>query len=186
MRKQILSVAVLFIAVCTFTACNTGNAETKNNTKPQMQQEQAAAPAAEAKAVSAPESAAKPANSGEGKVVKLNTQMFIDQIFDYKANPTKWVYKGDKPAIIDFYADWCGPCKRVAPIMEELAQEYAGQVNIYKIDTDHERELAGQVFGIRSIPSILFIPVDGQPTMYTGAYPKEHYVELINTLLLKK
>jgi thioredoxin len=187
MRKQILSVVVLFIAACAFTSCNTSNAETKNDTKKVMQQEQPAAPAtAEVEAVPAPDAAAKPATSGEGKVVKLTTQMFIDQIFDYKANPTKWVYKGDKPAIIDFYADWCGPCKRVAPIMEELAGEYAGQINIYKIDTDHERELAGQVFGIRSIPSILFIPVDGQPTMYTGAFPKEHYVELINTLLLNK
>jgi len=120
------------------------------------------------------------------KVAYLSTQMFIDQIFDYKANPEKWVYKGDKPAIIDFYATWCGPCKRVAPIMEELAAEYDGQINIYKVDTDKEKELAGQVFGIRSIPSILFIPVDGQPTMYTGAYPKEHYVDLIKENLLKK
>ena len=122
----------------------------------------------------------------EDKVVYLTTQMFIDQIFDYKANPQKWVYKGDKPAIIDFYADWCGPCKRVAPIMEELANEYDGQINIYKVDTDKEKELAGQVFGIRSIPSILYIPVEGQPMMYTGAYPKQHYIDLINENLLKK
>ncbi len=125
-------------------------------------------------------------NAEAHKVVYLSTQMFIDQIFDYKANPDKWVYKGDKPAIVDFYATWCGPCKRVAPIMEELAAEYDGQINIYKVDTDKEKELAGQVFGIRSIPSILFIPVNGQPTMYTGAYPKEHYVDLIKENLLKK
>lgn len=120
------------------------------------------------------------------KVVKLTTPEFIDQIFDYKSNPTEWKYKGDKPAIIDFYADWCGPCKRVAPIMDELAAEYAGQINIYKVDTDKEKELAGQVFGIRSIPSILYIPVNGQPTMYTGAFAKERYVELINENLLVK
>jgi len=132
------------------------------------------------------EVAGKAVNAESHKVVYLNTEMFIDQIFDYKANPQKWVYKGDKPAIIDFYATWCGPCKRVAPIMEELAAEYEGQINIYKVDTDKEKELAGQVFGIRSIPSILFIPVDGQPTMYTGAYPKEHYVDLIKENLLKK
>ena len=122
----------------------------------------------------------------EHKVVYLTTQMFVDQIFDYKANPQKWNYKGDKPAIIDFYADWCGPCKRVAPVMEELANEYDGQINIYKIDTDKEKELAGQVFGIRSIPSILFIPVEGQPMMYTGAHPKQYYINLINENLLKK
>ena len=186
MRKQILSVAIVFITACGFTACNTSNAETQDSNAAVKQEQQVSAPAASPEVAEAPATANTSNTGSEGKVVKLTTQMFIDQIFDYKANPTKWVYKGDKPAIIDFYADWCGPCKRVAPIMEELAAEYKGQVNIYKIDTDHERELAGQVFGIRSIPSILFIPVDGQPTMYTGAYPKEHYVELINSLLLKK
>ena len=127
-----------------------------------------------------------PTNTNSATVEYLTTSMFIDRIFDYKSNPTKWIYKGDKPAIIDFYATWCGPCKRVAPIMEELATEYAGQINIYKVDTDKEKELAGQVFGIRSIPSILYIPVNGQPTMYTGAYPKQHYIDLINENLLKK
>ena len=187
---RILSVIVLLAVSCTFTACNNGNAETKKTASNVMEEQNAVQNTnmeEEVKAAS-PAVAENPSSDakGEGKVIKLTTQMFIDRIFDYKANPTKWVYKGDKSAIIDFYADWCGPCKRVAPIMDELAQTYNGQVNFYKVDTDHERELAGQVFGIRSIPSILFIPVDGQPTMYTGAYPKEHYVELINTLLLKK
>jgi thioredoxin len=159
-----LIVAMVFLASCSNTEASTNNASKELPAKNKNI------------AVETP----------KHKVTYLNTQMFIDQIFDYKSNPKTWVYKGDKPAIIDFYADWCGPCKRVAPIMEELAAEYEGQLNIYKIDTDKEQELAGQVFGIKSIPSILFIPVNGQPTMYTGAYPKQHYIDLINENLLKK
>ena len=163
---------VLMLAVC---SCNTETVDNKQVNEVSVAQETV-------------EVIDQPAETADvaGKVVHMNTAMFMDQIFDYKANPTTWIYKGDKPAIIDFYADWCGPCKRVAPIMDELALEYAGQINIYKIDTDKEKELAGQVFGIRSIPSILYIPVGGQPTMYTGAFPKERYVELINENLIKK
>jgi len=125
-------------------------------------------------------------SDAEGVVRKINTATFIAEIFDYKANPTKWVYKGSKPAIIDFYATWCGPCKRVAPIMDELAAKYKGQVNFYKVDTDEEKELSGSVFGIRSIPSILYIPVDGQPMMSTGLSAKEEYIKQIEVNLLKK
>jgi thioredoxin len=112
------------------------------------------------------------------KVEYLNTQNFVDKIFDFR-NETDWNYKGEKPAIIDFYADWCGPCKRVAPIMEELAKEYKGEINIYKVDTDKEEELAYS-FGIQSIPSIMFIPMEGQPHMYVGAFPKAEYIRIIN------
>ncbi|PLW92443.1 MAG: thioredoxin [Marinilabiliales bacterium] len=113
-----------------------------------------------------------------GKVHYLNTQNFVDQIFDFRTE-TEWKYKGNKPAIIDFYADWCGPCKRVAPIMEELAKEYKGEIDIYKVDTDREQELAS-AFGIQSIPSIMFIPLDKQPHMYVGAFPKSEYIRIIN------
>jgi len=123
--------------------------------------------------------------TGTGVVRYLNTQEFLAEIFDYNANPKKWVYKGNKPAIIDFYAEWCGPCKRVAPIMDELAKEFTGKVNFYKIDTDKEQQLAGQVFGIKSIPSILYIPANGQPMMYTGLMAKEKYIQLIEENLLK-
>jgi thioredoxin len=174
---RVFNILVLIAAMGLFTACSNGKAETNSKANNDVKTEEMDVQSPATTAVEATESA---------KVVHLNTQMFIDQIFDYKSSPTKWVYKGDKPAIIDFYADWCGPCKRVAPIMEQLAGEYAGQINIYKVNTDEERELAGQVFGIRSIPSILYIPVEGQPTMYTGAFPKERYVELINEILLKK
>lgn len=125
-------------------------------------------------------------SEGNGVVRRINTQTFIAEIFDYKSNPKIWIYKGNKPAIIDFYADWCGPCKKVAPIMDELALKYRGKVNFYKINTDEEKELSGSVFGIRSIPSILYIPVDGQPMMSTGLYPREEYINQIETALLNK
>lgn len=116
--------------------------------------------------------------------IKLSTQDFKEKVFDYtKSN--EWNFSGDMPAIIDFYADWCGPCKMVAPILEELSDEYAGKINIYKVDTEKEQELSA-VFGIRSIPSILFIPKDGQPMMQPGALPKDSLVQVIENELLKE
>jgi thioredoxin len=97
----------------------------------------------------------------------LNQDMFIQSIWDYKSSPKEWKYKGTLPAIIDFYADWCGPCKLAAPILDEIAKEYAGKIQVYKINTDKERELA-QVFGIKGIPAFLYIPVSGRPTMTSG------------------
>ena len=95
---------------------------------------------------------------------------------------TEWKYKGEIPAVIDFYADWCGPCKMVAPVLEKLAEEYAGKLHIYKIDTEAEQQLAG-MFGIKSIPSILFIPVGEKPQMVNGALPKPEFVRLFKELL---
>ncbi len=114
--------------------------------------------------------------------IKLTTQGFKEKFFDY-TKKTEWEYNGERPAIIDFYADWCGPCKFVAPILEELSEEYKGKLDIYKVDTEVEQELAA-VFGIRSIPSILFVPVNGQPMMQAGALPKEALVEIINKELV--
>ena len=111
----------------------------------------------------------------------LTLDSFKEKVFDFDAE-TEWKYKGDLPAIIDFYADWCGPCKRVAPIMEELAIDYEGKVNIYKVDTEDQKQLAS-MFGIRSIPAILFIPMEGQPQMTTGASPKAEFVKKINEIL---
>ena len=111
----------------------------------------------------------------------LTLETFKEKVFDFE-NETEWNYKGEIPAIIDFYADWCGPCKQIAPIMEELAIEYDGKVTIYKIDTEDQKQLAS-IFGIRSIPSILFIPKDGQPQMSTGALPKENFVQMIKEIL---
>ncbi len=120
----------------------------------------------------------RPANKKDKimATVKLTTQKFKDEIFDYTAEK-EWKYKGDKPAIIDFYADWCGPCKMIAPVLEELSEEHK-DIIIYKVDTEVEQELSG-VFQIRSIPSMLFIPMTGEPKMQAGALPKNALEEII-------
>jgi len=113
----------------------------------------------------------------------LTKQTFLAKVFNYEENKD-WKFEGDIPCIIDFYADWCQPCKMVAPILEELSDEYAGKINIYKVNTEIEQELAG-AFGIKSIPSMLFCPAEGQPQMAVGALPKESLVQAINDVLLK-
>lgn len=119
----------------------------------------------------------------EGKVIHLTTEEFKQKVFNYEANQ-EWKYEGSVPCIVDFYADWCGPCKRIAPVLDELAKEYDGKVLIYKVNTDKERQLAS-AFGISSIPLILFIPVDGKPQAAQGAIPKTTFVQAINDVLLK-
>lgn len=132
----------------------------------------------------------QPANnsavSGEnGSVIQLTNAVFLDKVYDYKKDPKKWSFKGDKPCIIDFYADWCRPCKMVAPIMDELSEKYKGQVVIYRVNVDQERELA-QFFGIQSIPTVFFCPANGDPQMAQGALPKESYEKAITEVLLQK
>ena len=121
------------------------------------------------------------AEESKAKPEHLTLETFKEKVFNFETEKV-WNFKGEIPAIIDFYADWCGPCKQIAPIMEELAIEYEGKVKIYKIDTEDQKQLAG-VFGIRSIPSILFVPKDGQPQMSTGALPKVEFVKMINEIL---
>ena len=116
--------------------------------------------------------------------IKLTNQKFIDEVFDYKTDK-EWKYKDSVPALIDFYADWCGPCKMIAPVLEELSDKYEGKVKIYKLDTEQEQDLSA-IFGIRSIPSLLFIPVDGQPMMQVGALPKSTLIDVIEKELLKE
>ena len=118
------------------------------------------------------------------KTINLTRDEFLAKVANIEANPQEWKYLGDKPAIIDFYADWCGPCKVVAPILEELAGEYADDIYIYKVDTEAEQQLASE-FGIRSIPSLLFVPMEGQPQMAQGALPKDALKEAISEVLLK-
>lgn len=113
----------------------------------------------------------------------LTKDAFLEKVFNYETNK-EWKYEGELPCIIDFYADWCMPCKMVAPVLEELAREYEGKINIYKVDTEEEQELAA-IFGIRSIPSLLFCPKDGQPQMAMGALPKESFKKAIEDVLLK-
>ena len=114
--------------------------------------------------------------------VKLTADKFKSDIFDYTTEK-EWKFKGDVPAIIDFYADWCGPCKMVAPVLEELSDEYKDNLIIYKVDTEEEMELSG-IFGIRSIPSILFIPMEGRPMMQAGALPKSALKSIIEKELM--
>jgi len=114
----------------------------------------------------------------------LTKQTFLEKVFNYEQNQ-EWKFEGSLPCIIDFYADWCGPCKMVAPILDELATEYQGKINIYKINTEEEQELAG-TFGIRSIPSMLFVPMNGQPQMSVGALPKDSLKKAIDDVLLKE
>lgn len=114
--------------------------------------------------------------------IQLTADGFKEKIFDYATEET-WNYQGSLPAIIDFYADWCGPCKAVAPVLEELSKEYEGKLVIYKIDTDKEAELSS-LFGIQSIPTLLFIPVNGNPMMQRGAIPKKAFQQVIEERLL--
>jgi thioredoxin len=99
-----------------------------------------------------------------------------------EGGPAEWKFKGSQPAVIDFYADWCGPCKMVSPILEELSKEYEGRLDIYKVDTEDQQELAA-MFGIASIPSILFIPREGKPQMAAGAIPKKQFVQMFRDIL---
>ena len=124
-------------------------------------------------------------NKSSMKTIHLTKEEFLKKVVNFEENPNEWKYLGDKPAIIDFYASWCGPCKMVAPILEELAAEYDGQIYIYKVDTEQEQELAG-VFGIQSIPTILFIPMNDKPQITQGALPKTAFKNLIDSVLLKK
>lgn len=120
-----------------------------------------------------------------GKVVVLNKADFLSKVYNYEKNQTQWVYEGNKPAIIDFYADWCGPCRKVSPILKELAEQYKNDIIVYKINVDNEKELAA-AFGIQSIPTLLFIPTSGKPQLAQGAMSKEEFVEQIDNFLLKK
>jgi thioredoxin 1 len=115
--------------------------------------------------------------------IRMTADTFKNEVFDY-TQEQEWKFKGEVPAIIDFYADWCGPCKMVAPILEELSEEYKGKLNIYKVDTESEMELSA-VFRIRSIPSILFIPMEGKPMMQAGALPKSALKSVIDDELLQ-
>ena len=132
----------------------------------------------------APAETAVETNTSQSKIVHLTDETFKQKVFNYEVN-TEWKYEGDVPCIVDFYADWCGTCKRVAPVLEELAKEYDGKIIIYKVDTDKQQAVA-QAFGIRSIPSLLFVPVEGDPQMAQGALPKESFVSAINEVLLKQ
>ena len=177
MKKIVLSIsAIAFLAL----SCTNGSASSLENTELETTGIQA-----EVK-----ETAANDPSQESGKTVHLNKQDFLQKVMNYEKNQSEWVYEGDKPALIDFYADWCGPCRQAAPILEELAKEYEGKIYIYKIDTEKEKELAA-VFGIRSIPAFLFVPQEGRPTMSNGIAQtpeetKAMFKQMIDEILLGK
>jgi len=154
-----LTGAILLLTIVAFTACASKTKETEENKQPIQEKKMG--------------------------TIHLTKAEFLSKVANYAANPTEWKYLGDKPCIIDFYASWCGPCKTIAPILEELAKEYDGQIYIYKINTEEEQELAG-AFGIRSIPTILFVPMGENPQMAQGAMPKDAFKKAIDEVLLKK
>jgi thioredoxin 1 len=158
------TIFLLFLAISVLNGC-AGNGEGSGN-----------GPGAQA---------AVPAEAGEGKVIYLNTEQFRKLVWDYKQSPDTFVFKGDLPVVIDFYADWCRPCKMVAPIMDELALTYKGKVVFYKVNTDMERELSS-TFQIRSIPAILYVPKEGKPQMSVGLQSKDAYIQSINDYLKVK
>ena len=160
---------IIAISAILFASCNSNSKENNEN-----QNVEKVTPVERTKSVDL--------TNSEGKVIHLTTATFKQNVFNYEVNK-EWKYEGTVPCIVDFYADWCGPCKIVAPILDDLAKEYDGKILIYKVDTDKQQELAS-AFGIRSIPSILFVPVEGQPQMSQGALPKESFVKAIEEVLL--
>lgn len=156
------SLYILLMSALTFSAC-THNKKGENKSHIQT--------------VSKTDDTAKA--SAEGNVNYLSTSDFRLKIMDYTVHQTEWVFEGERPAVIDFYTTWCGPCKMMAPIVEETAKAYAGKVDFYKVDIEKEQELA-QTFGIQSIPTFLFIPAKGKPTMQMGAMSKETFEKMVD------
>jgi len=120
-------------------------------------------------------------NDKESDVITLDKDAFINQVFDYENN-SEWNYKGDKPAIIDFYADWCGPCRKLSPLLEELQSDYNGKIQVYKVDTEKSKELAA-AFGIQSLPTIVFVPLNKEPQAVLGFVPKEKLTQMVSNIL---
>lgn len=123
-------------------------------------------------------------DENEGKVIRMDKQMFLDKIFDYTTGSTEWEYKGEKPAVIDFYAPWCGPCRIVSSFMKSLAKKYKGRIVVYKVNTDKQKELAAAM-GIQSLPTVIFIPQTGQPQIIVGAAKKSTFQRAVEEVLLK-
>ena len=164
MRK--LSIVALIALGFVITSCNQTE-EANGNTKAAKENQ-----------------VAEKADPNDVNPTQLTSQGFKDKIWDYQSNPEAWTFKGELPVVVDFYADWCKPCKMVAPIMDDLADYYKGRVVFYKVNTDKNKELSS-VFQIRSIPAILFAPKEGKPIMQAGAMSKADYIKIIDENVLK-
>ncbi len=163
MSKVALFIAIATLYLTTLAACANGKAENKGT-------------------ASTPEQKAVADGDGETNgVIHLDKEQFKKLVFDYENNK-EWKYEGDKPAILDFYADWCGPCRMLSPVLAEVQKEYGGKLQVYKINTDKQRELAA-TFGIRSLPTVVFIPLEGQPQAVLGFRPKEEIENVIKNVL---
>ncbi len=173
MKKQLLLLSVTVIMFTMFS-CNNNNAEKTNDVALKQLPDNENVNKTDNK-ISSTEVAA-----AFSKPERINTKEFIDKIFDFKNN-NQWNFKGNEPCVVDFYADWCRPCKIVAPVYESLAKDYEGKVRFYKINTDFEQELAAY-FGINSIPTFMFCPTQGNPELYAGALQKEDFNKIINRL----
>ena len=114
--------------------------------------------------------------------INLTKGGFLRRVADFENSPNEWKFLGNKPALIDFFAPWCGPCKMLSPVLDELAEEYDGKVDIYKVTIDNEEELA-DIFGIRSVPTLLFVPLQGDPKRAMGAMPKSEIRNILNLML---
>lgn len=163
-------VSIIVLAAIIMIACSTGNSKTNDEGASTKNQ-----------AVS---------QNDEGGTSLITKDEFLKEVWNYKESPDEWKFLGDKPVVIDFYADWCGPCRIASPILEEVSNEFAGKVKVYKIDTQKEKELAS-IFGIQSIPAFLYIPVEGKPVMMAGIgrsqeETKKMFVDNINKYLLTK
>ena len=158
--KLIKSIMSAFAIVLATTACAGNGGENKKSNEPTKE-------------------------DNKMEVVSLNKAEFLKKVYDFEANPNDWKFEGKRPAIVDFYAKWCGPCKALHPVLEELSKEYSGKVDIYQIDVDQEKELAA-AFGIRSIPTLLLIPMKEEPRITQGALPKDQLKKAIDEFLLKQ
>ena len=186
----LIMIAALVAVFCGDSRANSG-IEMKDGRGIEMTAEMAAPAASEgqtAESAGAGEPAPYAAAASQGGTKMLTKAEFLKSVWNYEKNPKEWIFLGDKPAIIDFYADWCGPCRTASPILEEVSHEFADKINVYKIDTQKEKEVAA-VFGVRSIPLFLYIPKSGKPTMMAGIArtkedTKKMFIDNINKFLL--
>jgi len=174
MKSSIISIIILSVIWLSSCSGTSSNSKTSN-----------AKEASSTNEIVVEQNTASVAPTDHEGVIQMTKAIFLEKVYDFEKNPKKWSYKGDKPCIIDFYADWCRPCKMVAPVMAEFAEKYKGKITVYKVNIDQEKDLA-QFFGVHSIPTVFFCPVNADPQMTQGALEKNEFESIITGALLKK